>query len=84
MVPLLSPDQWQSQEFIFEGPYLEPKSVLFSELHSLLLFLFFEEWVNSPKLAHEPKFIKLNYYLLNKITEIYQISMHKKYIINNH
>ena len=48
---------------------LESKSVLFFELPSSFFF-FLEEWLNSPKLAHEPRFIKLNYHSLNKMTEI--------------
>ena len=46
---------------------LEPKSVLFSKLPSSF---FFEEWINSTKLAPKPRLIKLNYHSLNKMTEI--------------
>ena len=48
---------------------LEPKSVLFFELPSSNFF-FLEECANSPKLAYKPRFIKLNYHSLNKMTEI--------------
>ena len=30
----------------------------------------FQECVNSPKLTNEPRFIKINYYPLNKMIEI--------------
>ena len=46
---------------------LEPRSVLFYEL---LSSFFLKKWVNNPKVAHEPRFLKLNYHPLNKMTKI--------------
>ena len=65
-------DQWQSQEFIFEGVKHKIRRLIISVY--ILIIIKTQKCIvselPSPKLVHEPRFFKLNYHPLNIMTKI--------------